>query len=222
MQHYFAESVIVIIGISCVLAILLVSFCAIIMIHLSTTLTHTVLSILSLVLCFITICITGGALYLKTKKITIPLVEASNVIVEIAKGNFKVRIPNKFKKSKGYEYENEIDELIDNLNKMVSELKGMDYMRKDFMSNVFHEVKTPVTAITGFSEILLDGNLLEEEHQEIISAKDTIRVDEQIRKCIILLSEKWQSKQIEFILDLPSITVVLDKNLLMQVWMTLC
>lgn len=59
------------------------------------------------------------------------------------------------------------------------------------------------------------------DYQEIISSKDKVRVDEQLRKCIILLSEKWQDKNIEFFLQLSEVTIITDKNLLMQVWMNL-
>ena len=118
------------------------------------------------------------------------------------------------------------------------------------MSNVSHEIKTPVAAITGFSEILLDGNLSEEDqkeyltlvyqesirlsnlcesmlqmsrldHQEIISAKDSVRIDEQLRKCMILLSEKCQEKNIEFVPELEEVTLVTDKDLMIQVWINL-
>ncbi len=63
----------------------------------------------------------------------------------------------------------EIDELAQHFNKMAQELNGMNYMQKDFMSNVSHEIKTPVAAITGFSEILLEGGLDVEEQKEYLT-----------------------------------------------------
>ncbi|MCC5893017.1 two-component system histidine kinase PnpS [Exiguobacterium sp.] len=39
----------------------------------------------------------------------------------------------------------------------ISELKRLEQMRKDFVANVSHELKTPLTSIRGFSETLLDG-----------------------------------------------------------------
>lgn len=41
----------------------------------------------------------------------------------------------------------------------ISELKKLEQIRKDFVANVSHELKTPVTSIKGFSETLLDGAL---------------------------------------------------------------
>lgn len=45
----------------------------------------------------------------------------------------------------------------------ITELKKLEQMRKDFVANVSHELKTPITSIKGFSETLLDG-AMEDKH----------------------------------------------------------
>jgi two-component system, OmpR family, phosphate regulon sensor histidine kinase PhoR len=45
----------------------------------------------------------------------------------------------------------------------ITELKKLEQMRKDFVANVSHELKTPVTSIKGFSETLLDGAMNDKE-----------------------------------------------------------
>ncbi|MEW9500649.1 two-component system histidine kinase PnpS [Jeotgalibacillus marinus] len=45
----------------------------------------------------------------------------------------------------------------------ISELKMLEQMRKDFVANVSHEVKTPITSIKGFTETLLDGAMADEK-----------------------------------------------------------
>ena len=116
-------------------------------------------------------------------------------------------------------YVHELDELKANVNRMGAELAGMNYMRKDFVSNVSHEIKTPVAAMMGFAEIMLEDNSLSEEQREhltliydeagrvsrlcenmlhmsrlenqaLVTRHERVAVDEQIRKCVILLSEK--------------------------------
>ncbi|MBC7958343.1 MAG: HAMP domain-containing histidine kinase [Vallitaleaceae bacterium] len=133
---------------------------------------------------------------------------------------------------------------------MARELNEMDYMRKDFMSNVSHEIKTPVAAITGFSEMLLDGGLEEAEqkeylnylnqeslrlsrlcesmlqmsrvdHQIIVDKRQEVMVDEQLRRCIITLSEKWSAKDINFDLQLEKCSLLSDYDLLFQIWTNL-
>ncbi|MEC3882921.1 PAS domain-containing protein [Halobacillus litoralis] len=48
----------------------------------------------------------------------------------------------------------------------ISELKQLEQMRKDFVANVSHELKTPITSIRGFSETLLDGAMKDEKMLE--------------------------------------------------------
>ena len=192
----------------------------------------------------------GIALFLFIRHIVKPIKVITNTTKEIAKGDFTIRISNPKVSRQKFPYLNEIDELMVNLDKMTSELEGMDYMRRDFTSNVSHEVKTPIAVITGFTELLMDGNLSKEEemeylgllnqesirlshlcdnmlriskldHQTIVVKKDSVRIDEQIRKCIIMLSEKWTVKELEFDVDFDAISFESNADLLMQIWLNL-
>jgi two-component system phosphate regulon sensor histidine kinase PhoR len=46
----------------------------------------------------------------------------------------------------------------------ITRLKQLEEMRKDFVANVSHEIKTPITAIKGFAETLLDGAIGDKEN----------------------------------------------------------
>ncbi|HEX6594610.1 MAG TPA: ATP-binding protein [Bacillota bacterium] len=50
----------------------------------------------------------------------------------------------------------------------ITELKKLEIMRKDFVANVSHELKTPITSISGFAETLLEGNLDEEQTKQFL------------------------------------------------------
>ncbi|MFC0270268.1 two-component system histidine kinase PnpS [Metabacillus herbersteinensis] len=52
----------------------------------------------------------------------------------------------------------------------ITELKKLEQMRKDFVANVSHELKTPITSIKGFSETLLDGALSDRQTAEYFLA----------------------------------------------------
>jgi len=204
--------------------------------------------------CMLTILSGGSMLWLGAGHLTRPLERLNRGVKQVAEGDFTVRVVRKrghrSRKSMEQRYLNEIDELTMNFNLMAAALEGMNELQKDFMSNVSHEVKTPVAAITGFTELLLDGALTEEEqrdylvlthqeslrlsrlctsmlrmsrldNQEIITRKEKIRLDEQIRQCIIMLSEKWIDKEIEYDIQLEPLTMESDADLLMQVWMNL-
>ena len=212
--------------------------------------THEVMVVICIFILVLALIIAWFSLWIGAGHLTKPLIDVSNTVKQVAEGNFKVNIKRRNTTDCEYEYINEVDELAKNVNKMVAELDGMDYMRKDFMSNVSHEIKTPIAAITGFTEILLDDNIDENERQEylkvinkesmrisrlcenmlhmsrldsqvIVSSMQKIRLDEQLRKCIILLTEKWSDKEIDFSIDLEEVSILSDSAMLQQVWINL-
>ncbi len=205
---------------------------------------------MGLLVCGLCILIGGIMLWFASQHFVKPIEEVSKAVKKVANGDFSVHITQKTRHFGHHEVHDEIDELSENFNTMTSELSGMDYMRKDFMSNVSHEVKTPVAAITGFTDILMENDLSPEEQQEylllvnqesvrlshlcenmlrmsrldyqkIVRKKDKVRVDEQIRKCIIMLSEKWPDSSGNYELNLESLEIQSDADLLMQVWTNL-
>jgi two-component system phosphate regulon sensor histidine kinase PhoR len=55
----------------------------------------------------------------------------------------------------------------------ITQLKRLEQTRKDFVANISHEIKTPITAIMGFAETLLDGAL--DDRQHLVTFLQTIR-----------------------------------------------
>ncbi len=55
----------------------------------------------------------------------------------------------------------------------ITKLKRLEQMRKDFVANISHEIKTPITAIMGFAETLLDGAL--EDRRNLVAFLGTIK-----------------------------------------------
>lgn len=78
------------------------------------------------------------------KSIVKPIHEVSNTARKIAGGDLKVRLD--------FNETDEIGELCDSINYMVSELQEADTMKNDFISSVSHELRTPLTAIKGWGE----------------------------------------------------------------------
>lgn len=193
------------------------------------------------------VCGAGSVLLQKEgERLAKPIEDVTNAATQIAHGDFSVRVPL----SDNAARVEELKALTENFNTMAAELEGMDYMRRDFMSNVSHELKTPIAAIAGFTELLQSPGLTDAEraeyadlareqalrlstlcenmlnmtrlsNQEIVVHNETIRVDEQIRKVAITLLEKWQDRDVEFDLDLPEFSVETDPGLLEQVWTNL-
>jgi signal transduction histidine kinase len=99
----------------------------------------------------ISITITGLFAYYLSKRITAPLREMNRVALHIARGQFDQRVRIKTR--------DELGELGDTFNNMAQELAGLDQMRKDFVSNVSHDLRSPLTSIHGFVRAFLDDTI---------------------------------------------------------------
>lgn len=171
-----------------------------------------------------------------------PVLKLNRAVQEVAKGNFDVQVENNS--------EDEVGQLTKNFNKMTKELKNIEYLRKDFITNVSHEFKTPIASIQGFAKLLKSGDLSKEEieeysiiiveetqrlsnlttnilklskleNQEIVEKKVSFSLDEQIRKSILVLEHEWSKKNIDFDIDLVKVHYSGDEELLQQVWLNL-
>ncbi|MBQ7607794.1 MAG: HAMP domain-containing histidine kinase [Desulfovibrionaceae bacterium] len=202
-------------------------------------LTHIVCSLLTLVVAGIALAWVAGC-YLRPAKIV------ADAAGQVAAGDFSVRIPQP-KSRIGIA---EANTLIMDFNRMAQELEGMERMQKDFMGKVSHEFKTPLSSIIGFVEILMEDGLDAKERQEYlglvhkeahrlsrlsenllrlsrldaqcISTRHTrLAVDEQIRRCVILLAEKFSDKKISLDIRLATMSIESDADLLEQIWLNL-
>ena len=103
----------------------------------------------------------GLAIFMNLK-VTRPLEEINHAAKILATGNVDVQF-----KASGYQ---EINELNETLNYAVQQLKEVDQMRRDLISNVSHDLRTPLTMIEGYSEMMRDlpGENTPENAQVII------------------------------------------------------
>ncbi|MEG2189184.1 MAG: HAMP domain-containing sensor histidine kinase [Christensenella sp.] len=91
-------------------------------------------------------------------QITKPVKRLTRATKEVAKGNFDVSVD--------CDSSDEIGQLTHHFNLMTRELKNMEYLRKDFVSSVSHEFKTPIASIQGFARLLKTKDLSREEFDE--------------------------------------------------------
>lgn len=186
--------------------------------------------------------ISGILMGTATQKMLKPIKQINEATKEVASGNFEVELETKRK--------DEIAELIKNFNKMVKELKSIEGIQKDFVDNVSHEFKTPISSIQGFAQLLQEDEKSKEErieysriiieesnrllnlsnnmlklsslqNKELITNKQKIDISEQIKKAIYLLKKNWQEKNIKFNLNLEKKTFYGDEELIFQVWVNL-
>ena len=84
--------------------------------------------------------------YFLSKRLTAPLKSVEKISYKYSKGDFSSRLDN-------YDVV-EFNNLSKSLNKMAEELDKLEGIRKEFVSNVSHELKTPITSIKGYIEIM--------------------------------------------------------------------
>jgi signal transduction histidine kinase len=185
--------------------------------------------------------IIGSVLFLFVGKIMIkPINKMIKATEKIAVGNFDIELEN-----------NRTDEmgiLISSFNTMANELKSIEILRNNFISDISHELRTPLTSIEGYTKLLIDCNeeerreyvdiIIEEtkrlsilttniltlnkiDNQNISISMEQFVIDEQIRKAILLLGNKWIDKDIELEIDLESVKYRGNQSLMFQVWINL-
>ena len=108
------------------------------------------------------------AVYFLTEMITGPLRAMSRAAKKLANGNFDVRIPVRGK--------DEVAELAESFNHMADSLQSLETMRNTFMANVSHDLRTPMTTISGFIDNILIGAIPpEEEHYYLGIIKEEVK-----------------------------------------------
>ncbi|MES5894629.1 MULTISPECIES: envelope stress sensor histidine kinase HitS [Bacillus cereus group] len=165
-------------------------------------------------------------------------------IQKITKGDFSVKIRNEEK------YDGEIGVLVKSINDMTDELNAMEKLRQEFVSNVSHEIQSPLTSIKGFARALQDNNLSEEkrkhyltiietettrlsklsqnllkltllESEEYVPERVTYRLDQQLKQVVLNSEPLWDEKEIELDLDLEKVHIIADQESMSQVWINL-
>jgi two-component system, OmpR family, phosphate regulon sensor histidine kinase PhoR len=161
----------------------------------------------------------------------------------IARGDFNIRLEHEH--NDGF-----LHGLVESVNKMAQDLGQMENMRQEFISNISHEIQSPLTSIRGFAQALQNDELsLEQRHHylEIIEMESNrlsrltddllklasldaeqvkfdpqpYRLDQQIRSVILTCEPQWRDKALGLEVVLDEISICADADLLNQVWMNL-
>ena len=143
---------------------------------------------------------------------------------------------------------NELDIIIEDLNTMSRELQKVETLKTDFIANVSHELKTPLTSIQNFATLLQDNTLTDAErseyarsisqsakslselitnilrlnkleNQEIFPNHHAYDLSEQLVQCILNFEDRWEEKKIDLDIDIPEgVQIKADEELLSIVW----
>ncbi len=106
--------------------------------------------------------------YVFTYRLVRPLRQMAAATRRFAQGDFSARVPVNGK--------DEVAELGDALNHMAVSLSSVEMMRRSFVANVSHELKTPMTTIAGFVDGMLDGTIsLEDQPRYMKIVSDEVK-----------------------------------------------
>lgn len=185
----------------------------------------------------------GSVLILMASRFIVsPLKKMTSATRQITRGDFNINLRMKRR--------DEIGELAESIQLMASELGQLEQMRKDFVSNVSHEMQTPLTSIHGFSQALTISEISDKErirYASIIEAEserlsrlirnllklssldsdkhpfqmESYRLDRQLRDVILSMEPIWTSKSITLHLHLQELVIQADRDQLSQVWTNL-
>ena len=102
--------------------------------------------------------------------VDIPTKKILQATEKIADGDFSTRLEINHEYGKYNQY----DLIMENLNKMATELQKNEVLKTDFISNVSHEIRTPLAIIRSQTEMLSEGELSEEERRDLYIGRDGI------------------------------------------------
>ena len=166
-------------------------------------------------------------------------IEALN---RIASGDFSVFVP--------VDDRDPFSELAQSVNQMARELGSMENLRQDFISNVSHEIQSPLTSISGFAVLLKNNGLAPEQRAHYLDIIETeakrlsrlsdnllklsslesdmqpltvtsFSLDKQIQNAVLMLEPQWAKKHLNLDITLDKLTCTGDEALLSQVWINL-
>jgi two-component system phosphate regulon sensor histidine kinase PhoR len=167
----------------------------------------------------------------------------TDALGRIATGDFTVRVEENLARGP-------FADLARSVNQTAAKLDQLEKMRQEFVSNVSHEIQSPLTSIRGFAGALRQEHLTDAERRhylEIIEAESqrlsrlganllklaslesnqvqparrTYRLDHQIRDLILACETQWTEKHLDVEADLAETDVTADEDLLSQVWTNL-
>lgn len=159
----------------------------------------------------------------------------------VAKGNYKNKIPESHFAMDPYGY----SAIKKNLNHMVEELNSVETLRTDFISNVSHELKTPLAVIQNYATILQSSNLSEDdklnylkqiinqitnlstlitnilklnklENQKIYTNVSEINISELVCECMIVFEQSWEEKQLQIATEISEDIIIFTEPELLK------
>lgn len=173
-----------------------------------------------------------------SRRIVNPIKALAKATQQVGKGDFSTFFRTK--------RQDEIGILFREFNQMSDSLQSLEKMRQEFVSNVSHEIRSPLTTIKGFATVL-EKNETDTEKKKYLGAisqessrisqlseqllllasldsevkkinKEQFSLDQQIQQLLLHTEQQWSKKELDIQCDIQAMTYYGDSLLLYQVW----
>ncbi len=134
---------------------------------------------------FITLCLS----YISSVRQAKPINDMAEAARKFAHGDFSARVKT--------DSDDEIGALAASFNRMAESLEQAERRRNEFLANVSHELKTPMTSISGFADGILDGTIPPESQRQYLEtiSSETKRLNRLVRRMLDM--SRLQSGSVE-------------------------
>ena len=146
----------------------------------STTLVMSKISNIFLMVSMMIIMVAVVAMSILARQQTEPLRQMTQTAIAFGHGDLTARV----RIDEGYP--EDVEELARAFNNMARTLQHSEYQRQEFVANVSHELKTPMTTIAGYIDGILDGTIPRERHRHYLQivSEETKRLSRLVRSML--------------------------------------
>ncbi|GAB6992201.1 ATP-binding protein [Paenibacillus pini] len=179
---------------------------------------------------------------ISTRYIVNPITKLTEATQLITQGTYHLQLNVKRR--------DEIGRLADHFSRMAKSIEQLEEMRQEFVSNVSHEIQSPLASIQGFSQTLQTQNVPEAQRMHYLSViegearrmsqmskqllmmasldkeenvleKSTFDVADQLKQVLSMTEWSWREKDLVIEMNLPQVYIHADQKLIHQVWTNL-
>ncbi len=196
-----------------------------------------------LIILFFSITFTLIDLIRRKIMIETPIEKILEATEKMSKGDFSVKL----RPTHAYGKYSDFDLIFENINTLSAELAKTKVIQSDFISNISHEIKTPISVISAYAKLLQD-NILDDnerlkysqiiisataklnylvsnvlqltklENQKIKPELKSFNLEKSLTNCILSFEDLIDKKEIQLECDLDKVTIYSAENLLELVW----